>query len=88
MPKCGKCGIWECFKALTRKDEWITMDVCHNCRFDVSRNYVSDVVVKEFIDSKFVKAPKCSECDGKCFLKLGNGGYYFTEQCQSCIEFI
>ena len=88
MPKCEKCGMRECFQALTRKNKWMLMPSCHVCRFDISHNYVSESVIKEFIDSKFVKAPICSECDAKCFLKLGRGGFYFTDRCHECIIII
>lgn len=87
MSKCKKCGIRECFKVLTRKNTWFTMSSCQSCRFDISRNYVSERVIAGFIESNFTKAPTCTACGKKtCFLKLGKKGYYFSNKCNDCKE--
>ena len=85
--KCMKCGIQNCFKTLVRDNTWFMMPTCHSCRFDISHNYVSERVITDFIESKFTKAPQCSECNkGGCFLKLGKKGYYFSNKCSDCKE--
>jgi len=88
MLKCAKCGIQDCFKALTRQNTWVAMSTCQSCRFDISRNYVSERDITDFVESNFTKAPQCSVCEtAKCFLKLGKKGrFYFSTKCTNCNE--